>query len=576
MAAMTRPGDRHCIQPGCPLAVQVLAQSRSQVSGLRQDARAAVSAAFNRRAFLQRIPLLAAGFLQAGQSNAGARPSRTERTLFNVRRFGAKGNGQTKDTRAVQRALDAAGRDGGCVYLPPGQYLCGTLRLRSHVTLQLENGATLVAAPERGDFDDFEILGYNSFSDRETTDFNFALIRGRDLTNVAILGPGGIDMARKKRGGPKPIALKLCRNILVRDLTIENAPNYNISLLGCDFVDIQGVTIRNGYADGIDPDCCRHVRIADCSVESWDDAIAAKASPSLGYLRPTEHLTVANCVLSTTCNALKLGTESSGGFKDILFQNCSVFSDTSRWPGHRADSGLALEMVDGADLERVAVSNITMHDVCAPIFVRLGNRGRGQAKPLPRRLRDVSISDIVATGASWASSIMGVPGFPVEGLSLRNLRVTTRGGGKPELAARPVPEREAEYPDAGRFGDLPAYGLYCRHVDNLLLDAIHLAYEEPESRPALVLDQVSNADLRMLLAKPPASGEPVARFRNLRESFIQGCRALAGTKTWALLAGAQTARVREAANDFTQALKSFELDADVPPGALTTDSTVVR
>ena len=531
---------------------------------------------FNRRSFLRRIPLAAAGFLQAGGPTAWAQSNLAERAIFNVRRLGAKGNGQARDTRAVQRAIDAAGREGGCVYFPPGRYLCGTVRLRSHVTLQLENGATLLAAPERGDFDDYEALGYNSFSDQETTDFNFALIRGRDVADVAILGPGRIDMARKKRGGPKPIALKLCRNILLRDLTIENAPNYNVSLLGCDFVDILGVTIRNGYCDGIDPDCCRHVRIANCFVESWDDAIVPKASPSLGYPRATEHVTVTNCVLTTACNALKLGTESSGGFKDILFQNCSLFSDTSLWPGHRANSGLSVETVDGGALERVAVSNITMRGVRAPIFVRLGNRGRAQAKPLPQHLRDVSISDIVATGADFASSIMGVPGFPVSGLTLKNLRVTTRGGGKPELAARAVPEMEGEYPDAGRFGDLPAYGLYCRHVDNLVLDGINLAFEEPESRPALILDDVSNADVRMLLAKPPASDQPVARFRNVRDSFVQGCRALAATKTWAVLAGAQTAHFHEAGNDFAQAVKSFELEPDVPAAAIKTCSSVVR
>ncbi len=222
------------------------------------------------------------------------------------------------------------------------------------------------------------------------------------------------------------------------------------------------------------------------------------------------------------------------------------------------------------------MSNIVMHDVCAPVFVRLGNRGRGQAKPVPQHLRNVSISDIVATGATWASSIMGVPGFPVSGLTLRNLRVTTRGGGKAELAARPVPEREGEYPDAGRFGDLPAYGLYCRHADNLALDGIYLAYEEPEGRPALVLDDVADADLRMFVAKPPGSDQPVARFHNVRESLVQGCRALAGTKTWAVVGGGHTAHLHEAANDFTQAMRSFELDSDVPAGAATLDSRPAR
>jgi hypothetical protein len=487
---------------------------------------------------------------------------------FNVRQHGAKGDGLVKDTSAIQRTIDAAGREGGCVYFPPGRYLCGTVRLRSHVTIQLENGATLVAAPERSDFDPYEKLTYNSFSDDETTDFNFALIRGREVEHVAIIGPGRIDMARTKRGGPKPIALKLCRNILVRDLSIENSPNYNISLLGCDFVDITGVTIINGYCDGIDPDCCRHVRIANCFVESWDDAIVPKSSPSLGYLRSTEHVTVTNCVLTTACNALKLGTESSGGFKDILFSNCSVFSSPNRWPGRRANSGISLEMVDGGPLERVAVSNITIRGVRAPLFVRLGNRGRAQAKPQPEHLRDISISDIIATDTVLACSVMGIPGFPVNGVALRNIRIVTRGGGKAEWATRPVPEREAEYPDAGRFGDLPAYGLYCRHVEGLMLDGINLSFAEPDARPAVVLDDVSNVDVRMVLAWPPESEHPVMHLHNARDCFVQGCRALTGTRTWASITGSQTARIREMGNEFDQAASAMEAGADVPAGAL--------
>jgi len=523
----------------------------------------------NRRTFLQRAPLLAA-FATGWQAPIPAADAPTEGANLNVRQFGAKGDGQAKDTDAVQRAIDAAGREGGCVHFPPGRYLCGTLRLHSHVTIQLESGATLVAAADRSDFDEYEKLGYDSFSDMETTDFNFALIRGRDVEHVAILGPGRIDMARRKRGGPKPIALKLCRNILIRDLTIENAPNYNISLLGCDFVDIIGVTIRNGYCDGIDPDSCRYVRIANCFIESWDDAIVPKASPSLGYLRATEHVTVTNCVLTTACNALKLGTESSGGFNDIVFSNCSVFSSTKLWPGRRATSGVSLEMVDGGAIERVAISNITMRDVRAPIFVRLGNRGRAQTKPVPLHLRDVSISDIVATDAVLASSITGIPGFPVTGLMLRNIRITTRGGGKPELAMRPVPERENEYPDAGRFGELPAYGLFCRHVENLVLDGINLGFEEPDNRPAAIFDDVSNLDLRMLLAKPPVGGQPVMRFQNVRDCFVQGCRALSGTKTWAAVAGTETARLNlhQAGNDFSQAKQQLDLASDVPSTAV--------
>jgi hypothetical protein len=176
----------------------------------------------------------------------------------------------------------------------------------------------------------------------------------------------------------------------------------------------------------------------------------------------------------------------------------------------------------------------------------------------------------VATDAVLASSITGIPGFPVTGLTLKNIRINARGGGKPELALRSVPERESEYPDAGRFGDLPAYGLYCRHVDGLVLDGINLGFAEPESRPALILDDVSNADLRMLLAEPPEGDQPVIRFHNVRDCFVQGCRALAGTKTWAAVTGAQTARLHEAGNDLAQAAKQLDLGGDVPAGALKT------
>jgi len=187
---------------------------------------------------------------------------------------------------------------------------------------------------------------------------------------------------------------------------------------------------------------------------------------------------------------------------------------------------------------------------------------------MPLHLRDVSISDIVATDAVFASSISGVPGFPVTGLTLRNIRITAHGGGKPELATRLVPERENEYPDAGRFGELPAYGLYCRHVEGLVLDGINLSFGEPENRPALILDDVSNADLRMILAKPPVVGEPVIRLQNVRDCFVQGCRALSGTKIWAAIGGSETARIHEAGNDFSQATKPLEPGSDVPSGAL--------
>jgi polygalacturonase len=516
---------------------------------------------------------LAASVLGAGaDSTASSTPGFPQ---FNVRQFGAKGDGLAKETKAIQAAIDAAGAFGGTVYFPPGKYLSGTVRLKSQVTLFLDAGATLAASPDKEDFDPYEKLNFKSFSDDETTDFHYALVRAQDVEHIGIIGPGAIDGNRTKRRGPKPIALKNCRHIAVRDITIRNSPNYNISLLGCDYVNIEGVTILNGYCDGIDPDCCHHVRIANCYVEAWDDAIVPKASFALGYRRSTENLTVTNCVLTTACNCFKLGTESSGDFKNITVSNCTMFARPDLWK-RKPSSGIALEMVDGASLERIAVSNIVMVDIESPIFIRLGNRGRAQAVPKPEHLEGISISDIVATGAERASSITGIPGYPVRRITLQNIRITVKGGGSAALARKDVPELESKYPDADMFDDLPAYGLFCRHAETLVLDNVHFHLAQPDARPAVIFDRVEDLDLRAFTAAPPSGDEPALALRDVRRCLMQGLRAQIGTKTLCGLTGAQTARIMATGCDLTDAANPFQLGPDVDKSALSQQANFVR
>jgi len=278
-----------------------------------------------------------------------------------------------------------------------------------------------------------------------------------------------------------------------------------VSLLGCDDVEVVNVTIKNGYSDGIDPDCCKNVLIAGCRIESRDDAIVLKTSLALGRRRPTEDVTVTGCHLSTHHNALKLGTESSGDFRDIVFRDCTIVGRRHPWKGDLS-SGIALETVDGAVLERVVVSGIRMDNVRAPIFVRLGQRGRGQTVPAAGRLTDVSISSVVAIGAKLASSITANAGHAVRGISLTDIRITSLGGGSSELASRPVPEHARRYPDAFMYHELPAHGLYCRRVAGLRLRGIDLGLEQADPRPAVLLDDVRDADVSEVRVMGPPHG----------------------------------------------------------------------
>ena len=512
------------------------------------------------------VPGLAAASVPGALAAGPPRGAEHAVPIFNVVHYGAKADGMTKDTRAIQAAIDAAAEKGGTVFFPGGKYLSGTVRLKSFVTLFLDAGATLLGSPDNSDYDPYEELNYKSCSDPETTYFNSALIRAEDAHNFAIAGRGIIDGNRTKRHGPKPIAMKSCQQVSIRDITMQNAPNYNISMLGCDYVDIEGVTIYNGYADGIDPDCSSYVRISNCYIESSDDAIVPKASPSLGVVRPTEHLTVTNCVLTTGANALKFGTESSGDFKNIAFSNCTIFARPEKW--HRGPgSGISLESVDGANIDGVVISNIVMVGVRAPIFIRLGNRGRCQSTPTPGSLQNVSIANIVSTGSTVTSTITGIPDHYVRNVTLQNIRISVAGGSE-AMEGQEVPEVISKYPEENMFGNLPAYGLYCRHVRGLRLEGLNLQLEKADNRPALITDDVGELDLLSLRAEPGSGARPVVEMHDANGALIQGARALTGTKTFLLLSGRNTRKVRLMGNDFSEAQTPFKTGDDVPKEAL--------
>ncbi|MBI4876019.1 MAG: right-handed parallel beta-helix repeat-containing protein [Acidobacteria bacterium] len=491
---------------------------------------------------------------------------------YGVRSYGAKGDGKSKDTAAIQAAIDSAAKaGGGVVLLPAGTYLSGTLHLRSDITIELSAGATLAASRDRADFAAYETLPFKPVDDEETAYFRYALLAGENLRRVSIRGPGTVDGNRDKRGGPKPLAFKNCERVSIRGLTIRDAPNYAISLLGSSDVDIDGVSILNGYSDGIDPDCSRFVRISNCYIDSADDAVCLKTSQALGRPQPTEHVTVTNCVLRTNQNHFKLGTESRGAFRNIALSNCTMLE---RDAGRPSRSGITISSVDGAGIDGVAISNVVMRHGGAPFFLRLGNRGRGLNPPAPGSLRNVSLSNIVAEGGAIASSIAGLEGHPVRNISLADLNLTMSGGGA--ATGGEVPEAAGQYPQAAMFGPLPAYGLYARHVEGLSVRNLAVRWVRPDPRPALAFDDVASFDLSGFRFDSAAGPQPVLWFHHAMGGLVSGCRVGREIPLFLRVTGARSKDIGIAGNDLRLALRMVDLTAGANYAAAALSGNLVR
>jgi len=504
--------------------------------------------------------------LAAGGLASGASAERLEEAsahgAIDVREYGAKGDGKNFDTPAINKAIEAAARaGGGTVYFAAGSYLCHSIHLKSWVRLQLTSGAAIVAAdpPEKGQ-EGFDLAESNKpweeYQDFGHGHFHNSLIWGEGLENVAICGPGliwGKGLSRGGRQGPlaevpgvanKAIALKNCRDVLLRDFSILHGGHFGILATGVDNMTIDNLKIDTNR-DGIDVDCCRNVRISNCSVNSpWDDAICLKSSFALGYARATEMVTISDCMVSgsfvegTLLDAtfkrypagsdvhrngrIKFGTESNGGYKNITISNC-VFDGCF---------GLAILSVDGGVIEDVSISNITMREtVGAPIFLRLGSRMRGPAGVPVGGIRRVNISNIVSSDASSGicSMIAGIPGHRIEDVKISNILVEHPGGGTKNDAAIQLEEKEKEYPEPTMFGTTPAHGLIIRHADGIEVSDFKVVARAADARPCFMLDDVDHADF-VNIKTDTAADAPVFVLNDVKDFSVARCKPLADTE----------------------------------------------
>jgi polygalacturonase len=512
------------------------------------------------------------GHVALGQSSAPAAPE----ALFNVRTYGATGDGKTVDTPAINKAIEAvAAAGGGMLLFPAGTYVCFTIHLKSYVDLYLSRGCTILAAdsPKVGETTGYSGGTYDAaepndpwipYQDYGHNHWRNSLFYGENLHDFSITGPGLIhgkglshgSRVTESRGnytpfkaeqagvGNKAIALKNCRHVLLRDFSVLKGGHFALLATGVDHLTIDNLLIDTDR-DGFDIDCCRNVRVSNCSVNSpWDDGICPKSSYALGYARSTDNVTISNNYvtgiyeLGTLIDGtwkkfaddvhvprngrIKCGTESNGGFRNLTITGNVI----------EGCKGISLETSDGAFLEDVAITGNTMRDIIdAPLFLRLNRRNRNPKETLrPGTLRRIIISDLVSynSASSTASILSGIPENMIEDVKISNCFFGHNGLPKdmrigwgdqskpmPDWKTIAVPEIEDAYPELLRFGPTPCHGMFVRHLKNFEMSHVEIAPAHPDPRPAFFLEDVHRADFFAVTA-PPQPNFTLKRVTDLR------------------------------------------------------------
>ena len=456
---------------------------------------------------------------------------------YRVRDFGAIADGKTLCSQAVQKALDFCYKNGGgIVVFDKGRYVLSTVFLKSNVTVEIPEGTEILGAESYYDYAQEEEIDYPIYQDSSHTYFYPSLFVGIGCENVKITGGGKIDMRSVwdedgvrgeaiKHRGAKCIALKNCRNVEISNLEIYNATDLAVYFAGCENVDVHGLKMQV-YIDGISPDNSKNVQIYDCDVETGDDGIVFKSSYTLNRIDICKDIKVWNCKIKSRCNAIKFGTETNGGFENINIDDIDI-KDTRI-------TGISIESVDGAIVDGVTIKNVVMQNVNAPLFIHLGKRMRGPQGREIGQIKNVTLENITATGPyepyeimpwnyfSWkendcyqnpkvfgiaesfdgtketdewqmTSNICGLKGYPLQNITLRNIRLKLDGGIKEYN--RNVPEEAQDYPEVYVYGRiLPAKGIYFRHIDGLTLKNVTVETYREDAREEFVFDDVKESE----------------------------------------------------------------------------------
>jgi hypothetical protein len=446
------------------------------------------------------------------------KPWKVPNRIFKVENYGAKADGVTLNTLAIQKAIDAcAAKKGGVVLFSKGDYVTGTIVLKSGVMLEVAQGSRILGSRSLLDYPE-KIESFRSIMSHYY-EFRQSLIYAEKADRVGIRGKGEIYFRGENSYFPgpqtkvkivdRPLGIRMveCSNVVVSDILLRNSAAWMQNYLLCNNLIFDAMRVENHANfnnDGLDIDGCRNVIVRNCFINSEDDAMCLKG----GSNRLSENILIENSTFISTCNALKIGTDTQGSFRNILARNLKlggVPDSLTTSSGREASTGVTLATVDGGDVEDIVIANITIEQARCPIFLRIGDRMRvlpELEKPLPGNLQYILIENVNGErNFSQGSFISGVSHKRIENIVIRNLDLKVAGGAQHSFAVQAVVEDEGGYPDAHQFSvdNLPAYGFFVRYAKNVRFENVNIAPVLPDGRPVFMADKdVENAVLNGL------------------------------------------------------------------------------
>lgn len=492
-------------------------------------------------------------------------------SVIDITSLGAVADGKTLSTEAIQSAVDKCSEMGGTVLIPAGTFLTGSIELNNNVDIYLQQGALVLGSTNIDDYKSFipELKSYNDLF------LEYSIFYAEKKENISIRGEGTIDgqgwafqattLKKPDRYKNRPYVIRFvqCKNIRIIDVTLQNSAMWMQQYLACEDLIIRGIRVYNHVNknnDMIDIDGCKNVIISDCIGDTDDDALTLKSTSP--YI--TENVTITNCVISSHCNAIKFGTESTGGFRNITISNIVIkpsSSETKIYGFDEGISGITLATVDGGIIEGILINNIRIDGPQVPIYLRLGNRARKHTEVAPTPgvgiFKDVMISNVIATNIkSTGSSITGIPGHNIENVVLENISIEYSGGGTLEDADKIIRELEDHYPESTKWGLLPSYGFYVKHVENISLNNIEVKYRETEQRPAFIFENVVGLRMSLIKAECDQNTKSIIKFNNVVDAAIFNSMAASPVENFLIVEGEASNNIRLIGNDFSNVNES--------------------